>query len=784
MKNPRDFDGSNPGVFGVLAVFFQSRAQRMAAAAVFASLSAVGFVPLFGGPGYEQSIASGLIVPSAAALATSLDVSAGSAARASPLACVSRGLVSGAFLAAVALLTALLHGLRVGMCDAWGGTVLFLLTAGCGALLGGAWGAIVGEACRERRMRRTACVFFALAAPVAGIVVSAARFYATPIIFAYDPFFGYFSGALYDTVIDVRTELWTYRAGSAATLAGVAFVAAALRRTASGGLAWAPLRRNGRATACLSCGCCAFAASLAIAASGPALGHWQSGASIARELGGRGSGPRCDVIYPEGLLAAQSALLVRDCEEELAADERALGAHLGGRLTEYVFADSGQKRRLMGAGDTSIAKPWLREVYVQYESYPHPLLGHEIAHVVAGSFAPGPFHVGGGLWPNPGLIEGLAVATSPDDDELTTAQWARAMLDLGILPPSVSLFSLDFLGANAAKSYTVAGAFIGWVTTRWTSSAVRAWYGGDSIERLTGRPWDALDQEFRAWLGTLAMPDQASLYARARFERPGVWGRTCPHVVDALDGAGDRCRGEHRFGRALSFYDQALGRDPGDWHARFERAWVEMEDGDSARGREELARIAADERAPKPWRDRARETMADDDWARGRSGDAVAVYQDIAAQTLDEDAARTLEVKALTAADPVAARAVADLLVGEPGRPADPWLGALSLGLWAGTTHDPLADYLAGKNLALHEDWVRATVWLDAALREPMPTARIGRELFRVRAVCACALRDSPSLARLREALGQPDSPFASSSGGRREWLTRLMDRCDGGGRP
>jgi hypothetical protein len=784
VRNPRDFDGSNPGVFGVLAVLVRSRSQRIAAAVVFASLAAVGFVPLFGGPGYEQSIASGLVVPSAAALATSLEVSAPSDARASPLAVVSRGLASGAFLAAIALLTALLHGIRVGMCDGWGGTVLFLLTAGSGALLGGAWGAIVGEACRDRRLRRLACVLLALGAPVAGILVSVARFYATPMIFAYDPFFGYFSGALYDTVIDVRTELWTYRAGTAAALTGIILVAAALRRTASGGLAWERTRGNGRAVACLCGGCCAFASSLAIGASGPELGHWQSGASIARELGGRSSGPRCDVIHPDGLLAEQSAILVRDCEEELAADERVLGAHLGGRLTEYVFADSGQKRRLMGAGDTSIAKPWLREVYVQYESYPHPLLGHEIAHVVAGSFAPGPFHVGGGLWPNPGLIEGVAVATSPDDDELTSAQWARAMLDLGILPPSASLFSLDFLGANAAKSYTVAGAFIGWVTSRWTSSAVRAWYGGGSIERLTGRSWEALDREFRAWLGTLAMPAQASLYARARFERPGVWGRTCPHVVDALDGAGDRCRGEHRFGRAFVLYDEALARDPGDWHARFERAWVELEYGDSTRGREDLGRIATDERAPKPWRDRARETMADDDWARGRSGDAVAVYRDLAAQTLDEDAGRTLDVKALTAADPAAARAVADLLVGQRGRPTDPWLGALALGVWAGATHDPLADYLAGKNLAVHEDWERASVWLDEALREPMPTARIGRELVRMRAICACALRDSSSLAHLRGSLGQPDSPFASGSGGRREWLTRLMDRCDVEGRP
>jgi hypothetical protein len=764
-------------IAGPVVPFVQSRIQRIVAGAVFVLLSAVGFVPLFGGPGYEQSLASGLIVPAAAAVATSLEVAA--AAGAAPLQAVARGLASGAVLAAVALLTALLHGLRVGMCDCWGGVVLFLLTAGLGALLGGAWGAMAGEICRQRRGRNLARIVVAVAGPVAGILVSVARFYATPMIFAYDPFFGYFSGALYDTVIDVGNDLWSYRAGTAATLVGVVLVAASLRRTSTGAIALEPLRGRPRSAACLVCGFCALASSLVLAASGPQLGHWQTGSSIARALGGRASGPRCEVLYPEAVLAEQVALLVRDCEEEIRAAERVLGTHVDGRITEYVFENSAQKRRLMGAGETSIAKPWLRDVYLEYEKYPHPLLGHEIAHVVAGSFAPGPFHVGGGLWPNPGLIEGLAVATSPDDDELTEAQWARAMLDLGILPPATSLFSIDFLGQSAAKSYAAAGAFVGWVRSRWSSAVVRAWYAGGSIERLTGQRWDALDGAFRDWLRTQSMPPQAGAYARARFERPGVWGRKCPHVVDALDRAGDRCRDDHRFSQALGYYGKALSRDPDDWHARYALAGVELGTGDAAVGREDLMRIARDERAPKTWRDRARESIADDDWAHGHAEAAVAVYRDLAAEILNEDAARVVEVKAIAAADPAAERAVVDVLVGAPGRGIDPWLGGLSLGMWAGRSSDALASYLVAKNLVSHEDWTRASPWLNRSLQTPMLTARIGRELLRAKAISACALRDSRSLAELREALDGPDSPFANSSGGRREWLRGLLERCD-----
>jgi hypothetical protein len=756
--------------------------RGVASLVVFGSLAAVGFLPLFGGPGYEHAVASGVVAPSAAAIATALEVSA---AAWTPVAGVRRGLSTGALLAGVAFATALLHGLRAAMCDFWGGAVLFVLTAGFGAVLGGVWGAFAGEVARGRRRRRLACVLLALAGPVGGIAVSVARFYASPMIFAYDPFFGYFSGTLYDTVVDVRPELWTYRAGSAATLAGVALLAAALARTARGRPA---LGSGARSRVLLACGAALLAVSLAVTAEGAALGHWQTAATIARALGGHASGARCDVVYSDALLRYQADLLVRDCEQELAADEARLGAHLDGRLTAFFFSDPDEKRRLMGAADTSIAKPWRREVYVQYAPYPHPVLGHEIAHVVSGSFAVGPFRVGGGgIIPNPGLIEGVAVATSPDDDELSDAQWARAMLDLGTLPPVRSLFSLDFLGSSASKSYTIAGAFVGWVLDRWGAPVVRAWYGGGSVEALTGLSWPALDDAFRGWLRTLPMPAEAQAYARAKFERPSVWARRCPHVVDALDRDADKCRDAHRFDRADALYASALASDARDDHARFARAKIAAQSADpelAAAGRGALGALASQADAPRTWRDRAEEALADDDLARGHDAAAETAYRAIAGRTLDEDAARTLEVKALASGDADARRAIVDLLLAEPGRAPDAWLGALSLGVWAGSDarpdSAPLAEYLVGKNLASREQYARAVPWLDRAIAGGVPTARIGREALRQRAIAACALRDADAIGQAKRAVLAPSSPFADSSGGRREALLRLLARCEG----
>ena len=270
-------------------------------------------------------------MPAAAAIATALDVTRADRA-ASPLAFIGRGVASGLVLAALGLGTALVHGLRVGFCDLPGGARGYVLTAGIGAVMGGAWGRSPGGRRGRRRRKTLVAVLLALAAPLGGIVISLARFYTSPMVFAFDPFFGYFSGTLYDTVIDAGTPLLTYRLASLCTLAGVALLASVLTWDAArAGASFetsirARRSRERPARARFALGVLLAGASLVVAFDGAKLGHWETASTIAETLGGWRAGPRCDVVYPDGLREEQIGLLVKDCEEELAHDEAFLGA--------------------------------------------------------------------------------------------------------------------------------------------------------------------------------------------------------------------------------------------------------------------------------------------------------------------------------------------------------------------------------------------------------------------------------------------------------------------------
>jgi hypothetical protein len=106
----------------------------------------------------------------------------------------------GVVLAVAGFLVMLLHGARVGFCDPSEGLWLFVLGPGFGAVLGGAWGALVGLVAgrvatgRPRWQRRALAVGCGLLGPLAGVVVSVYRFLSSPVVFAFDPFFGVFFG--------------------------------------------------------------------------------------------------------------------------------------------------------------------------------------------------------------------------------------------------------------------------------------------------------------------------------------------------------------------------------------------------------------------------------------------------------------------------------------------------------------------------------------------------------------------------------------------------------------
>jgi hypothetical protein len=722
---------------------------RRSALAALALSGALGFLPLAGGPGYEGALVHGLVLGPLVAVAVALE---GALRPRPPREAFGLGAAWGFWLGALAYAVSLAHGARVGFCAPLEGSLYFALGPWAGALLAGLWGAAAGQAAARlapKRRRRAACLL-ALAGPLGSIAVNLAFGYWTPTVFAFDPFVGFFSGTLYDTVIEGVGRLATYRLGSLASALAVAGLALLLDEGPGG--AWVFRGRGSRWPALLA-GASALA-SAGMVAAGSRLGHWQTASTIAGELGAERAGVRCRVLYPSTQRDELAELFAGECEREAERVASYLGVEAPPRVTVYLFADAEQKRRLMGASHTQVAKPWRREVYVNVAAYPHPVLGHELAHALAGSFARGPFRIAGtlgGLVPDPGLIEGLAVDAAPDDDDLSPRGWAAAMLKLELLPPLAKTFSLGFFAKNSSLSYTAAGAFVGWVRERYGPDAVRRWYGGERLEALAGRGVEALEQEFRDELARAPLSEPALASARARFDRAAIFSRRCPHERDELKAEAASLLGAGDVRGSKARYDRLLADEARDGAAILGRASCSERLGDLPDARARLGAALADASLPKTTRDRAEERLGDLDLAAGDLEAAEAHYGALAARTPNEDSLRTLDVKreAARTGDAAARAAVVALLIGTPSAGPDAQAAAELLGRWDERGGGGgLPAYLLARGAFNRGDHRRAAQLLDRSLGLGVALPRVVREAARLRALSACALGDAEGAAR------------------------------------
>jgi len=732
-------------------------------------------MPSLAGPGYLSSLLLGFLLPTP--IAITVAVAESGRTERSPEAAYLRGTGAAALAGAATALALLLQGARVGLCEPAHDWQLFALGPFAGFILAGAYGAsagIIAGAVALRRFQRVA-VILAVIGPLGVIALGIWRFYSSPMVFAFDPFVGFFAGTPYDTGFDPIPRLVSYRLGTLSWVLG-------------GWASWRLLNRSFRGRLTLRKpfdAPLAGAASLflvfagVIAGTGKTLGHYSTAESIRDHLGHTLEQGRCEIVFSGGISRPAAERLGRDCAAWLDHLENTLGVPKLPKVTAFVFADPGEKEAAMGAGHTQVAKPWRREIYLNGAEYPHPTLGHELAHVVAGEAGRGPFKIAGKLggWlPNVGLIEGAAVALAPDeDDDLSAEQWAKALDELHQLPPLRSLFGLDFLIQPGRLAYTVAGAFVGWVQKTWGSSAVRRWYGGESLETITGQSLQTLEQRWKRELGQLTLPDSAREAARRLFSRKSALVRHCPHAVDrALGTALDALNGQDPA-RACQLTDAALKLDAEDLRLRGLAAECRHRGKDEAGAESRWAALMNDEKLAVPERDQAREALADRALERGELPRAREAYLQITDRTLDVDRRRTLEVKA-SVSTPEAIAAIEALLTG--GTEGANWdRGAARIAEWtAAEPGDGLPRYLLGRNLINRGQFGEAERLLDEAMKRKLAPPSVKSEAQRLQLILACASQNREKVRRwLPAVMADEQLPLP-----RRQGAAALAARCTG----
>ncbi len=744
------------------------------------------FVPLFDVLGYEWCLVMAVASSLAGANIGAVRVwrerrqrppSAVTAAEAHPLATVVRlwwraTLHAWAALAVPFLLISA-NALRVRNCDFAGGLAWLVMLPILSSAMGAAAGTLAGlvRAFRER----VAPSALAIGIVVASVAWGVFRFYDAPPIFGYDPFVGYFAGTLYDEEVAITAAFaWARLYQAALVVTWLALAAALLDAPRLTMRLGAPRLRP------LALALVAGAAAATLWHGRARLGFALSADDIARRLGAEKRTAHFVLHYsPTGPYAKELDAYARDDEFWWRELERWFGAAPTPPVHAFLFDNAGQKRALMGAGHTFIAKPWRREIYLQHDAWPQTVTKHELAHVFAGRFGDPIFGIARrGLAFNVGLIEGVAVAASWGGQPLTPHQIVKVLREAKLVDAGTlaHVMGPSFFGLNAAQAYNIAGSFCRFLAdTRGVPKLMelyRAAGSDDSWRRIYGVDFATLAAEWLQLVDAEEVPARERTVALARLRHPSIFRRPCAHALALKKQAAREAAQAGDKRRALFDWNDVCSQEPTPEN-ELERMHVALAAGDY----DDVARLLSlagpvDDVAWAP------AAMLRGDLAVLRGHADAHSYDEAAAAPLDEATARLATVKQTIARWPASpARTTLLELLAAPAGTHDAALDLVTLQKL--TDEHPergLLHYLLGRQLYQRGRFADAADELARHGDDGLPDARFDREALRLRGAALYRLGRCDEARPLFEQLaGDKGAPVGQRLDAF-DWLARCTD--------
>ncbi len=473
---------------------------------------------------------------------------------------LGRAWIRAGVLAAIPLLAALFSQVLAGSCDTAGGLAWYGLLPGIGSLLVVSLAAVCSVAAARRR---GAFLLYGLAV-LAFLASFGWHLYFGIPYRLFNLLLGYWPGVLYDEYVPIEAPLLFARLEAL-------LLAAALSCWALGAIRSKPrLLALGLTAACL------FALSWAAESR---FGVHPTRAGVERTLGLSFEGRHARWVAPakSGPKQRELALLAARFDFQAERVAEVLPIAPLPPMTVYVFESPAQKRKIVGAENTVVTRPWGGELYLDAGSMAAGVLRHEAVHLIAAPWA----YPGVGISPNIALLEGLAVSlgSSPSSAASPEGLSAAVLEQRPDFDLAQFLSGPGFWRLSPELAYPLAGAFVAWLKNQDLAEPLSALY-------RRGRPAAASMSELAArWMAYLkanAAPTAAerALARRVLSARPLQRKRCAHEVAECLhgEGGGYRWVGSRGTSDAIA---RALRLDPARQDVRFLRARAALQDGDS-----------------------------------------------------------------------------------------------------------------------------------------------------------------------------------------------------------
>lgn len=674
--------------------------------------------PLFGALGYEGSL---VLTPIFSLLGLAVGVDAVRRARHADLGdpvalslqtpgerlrlLFLRGLGDLASLLTLALGAFLLANFWQVNCDLPRGLLWFLVLPTASGLLGlvaGLWGGVLATARGSQLLLGAVPLLFSLG-------LGLWRIYVDPVVYAIDPFFGYFAGPLYDEAIPITQRLLWFRAYNF-LLAGAAL---ALLSLTLGPDLRLHLRLANLRKAPFTC-----ATFLACLIPGLVLGVYAADngfhateASLSHALPRTRVTDHFVIHYAAGSAADRDIDLLA-AEHEFAWTRLAqqIGREPQAPVHSFVFPSPDHKRAWIGAGRTEVAPPWRGHIYLNEQPFPHRVLHHELAHVFSYTVGEPLFGTSSalswrGLRINLALVEGFATAFAPRSESGLDLHDQAAILDrLELRPVLGDIMGLGFWSKSSRPAYTAAGSFSRWLIDTYGVEPFLSLYSTAGDFNLSYETsLEALEADWLTFLRARPVRARDIEALRQRFQQRPIFQRPCAHRAADLIADANLAHRRGLDDERVGNLRELCAIEPERPEHRVLLAHAEAQSGQQDAAAATLAELSREPGLPDTLAALVDEHLGDLALARFDLPVARTYYDRALTRGLGDAQIRQLQIKRLGTTDPALAPRVFAYF--DPFEPNPDHPGAAVLRLHAAQQitelprHAPLGGYLIGRQL-------------------------------------------------------------------------------------
>ena len=226
------------------------------------------------------------------------------------------------------------------------------------------------------------------------------------------------------------------------------------------------------------------------------------------------------------------------------------------KIHSFIYPDQALRKKLIGAGSTTIANPIHGEIHLIYDSFPHDVLKHELVHVMAAEFGTKFLKIS----PNYGLVEGIAVASDWDIRGLSRHKLSKNLVESGKAPEIKDILGVGFWYSPGAKSYTIMGSFCRYLIDTFGINKFKEFYQTGNTDSY-GKSLEELVASWKKFLKGIEINKKEKELSDRRFTDKGLFGDYCPREVEIYKIKGINAYRENKMGLASSYFGEALEID-------------------------------------------------------------------------------------------------------------------------------------------------------------------------------------------------------------------------------